>query len=163
MARIEQDLSVFEAKQRWIHPLRKSTAKVITEALSSKKYVLMAKSKVEEDSSGRDQAVYLAEKITKQEDHKSLRAHLLSSCMRPKASEVAQVQLRCKSHKEYGEVGFRMVSAVSDYKHASMTKWLAQHCRKIIASYTTPHLVISSPEFVASWKDAKALELPHFD
>ena len=98
-----------------------------------------------------DHAKNLAGKIAKASSDTYLKSYLSRSLNRRRATAVAELQIKCKSHKQPGEVGFRFISATSAYKYAGLSLWLAKQCRIILQQYDTRHMVQSSQCFAKAW------------
>ena len=129
---------------------------VLQTILASDRYLLLSS---EELATRRDLAscrmVALARRISKAEDDTSLLGAIKKSCWWKHASDVAQVQLRCKSQKEPGQVWFRVITGNAAYKYKSLAAWVSIHAKRLLRQHGNAHLVLSGVDFTRRLKRAR--------
>ena len=85
-------------------------------------------------------------------DDESITNAVQKSSWAQNATEVAQIQLRCKSQKEPGQVWFRVITGNAAYRYKSLALWVADRARLYLRRSGNDHLVLSGVDFVRRLK-----------
>ena len=81
----------------------------------------------------------IARRLAEALDDTSVRSSVKKSDWQPKATEVAQIQLRCKYQKDPGSVWFRVITGNALYRFKSLGLWVADRARTLLRQHGNDH------------------------
>ena len=90
----------------------------------------------------------IVKKLAKALDDPEIVSDARRSCWEKGATDVAQVQLRCKSQKPPDELWLRVITGNAAYNYKSLAMWAADQARLRVRRYGCSHLVLSGVDFV---------------
>ena len=99
---------------------------VLLTVLESEKYVLLDGEELRlRKYRAADTLTSLAKRLSVALGDTSITNAVQKSSWAQNATEVAQIQLRCKSQKEPGQVWFRVITGNAVYRYISLALWVA--------------------------------------
>ena len=91
----------------------------------------------------------IASRLSKKYDDKRIQNATMKSFRESYATDIAQMQLRCKTHREAGQVWLRVITGNGAYSYKSLSFWLvhrARHLRNTQGAHQ--FLVLSGVDYV---------------